>query len=177
MNLVGLIKNTKTPFSLDFGVGDIVIPAPIIRLLPVLLSGFEKPEILTYSLESVIAEKFDAILSRMNHTSRMKNFYDIYYLASTVDFEGRSLQEALFETLQNRGTPYERNSLELVALLSSDIDMMHRWNTFCRKVIKQELDFNDVLSVIVNLLELPFGAILNESEFFGKWNAEGKKYK
>ena len=49
------------------------------------LEGFEPPEIYTYSLESTISEKFDAILQRMETTSRMKDFFDIYYLSSVVD--------------------------------------------------------------------------------------------
>ncbi len=73
-NLAGFIKNTRTPFSVDFGVGDVVVPPPAKRLLPVLLPDFEQPEVLTYSLESIIAEKFDAIISRMELTSRMKDF-------------------------------------------------------------------------------------------------------
>jgi predicted nucleotidyltransferase component of viral defense system len=82
INLIGTIKTTRTPFSVDFGIGDIVVPKPINRRLPVLLSDFDQPEVKTYSLESTIAEKFDAILSRMELTSRMKDFFDIYYLAS-----------------------------------------------------------------------------------------------
>lgn len=57
---------------------------------------------LTYSLETTITEKFDAIISRMELTSRMKDFFDIYYLATSNNFEGRKLQEAIFETLENK---------------------------------------------------------------------------
>ncbi len=47
----------------------------------------------------------------MEATGRMKDFYDIYYLAMTFDFDGRKLQEAIYETLTNRGTPYEKDSI------------------------------------------------------------------
>lgn len=109
--LEGLIGRTKTPFSIDFGVGDIIIPSPVERTLPVLLKEFEEPKVLTYSLESTVAEKLDAIISLMEATGRMKDFYDIYYLAMTFDFDGRKLQEAIYETLTNRGTPYEKDSI------------------------------------------------------------------
>lgn len=69
---------------------------------------------MTYSLESTIAEKFDAILQRFELTGRMKDFYDIYYLAKTFNFDGAKLQTAIFETLQWRGTPYERDSFKLI---------------------------------------------------------------
>ena len=103
--LTGFIESVKIPFSIDFGVGDVVIPSPIERVLPVILPEFEKPNIMTYSLESTVAEKLDAIISLMEATSRMKDFFDIYYLATTFDFDGRKLQEAIYETVTNRGTP------------------------------------------------------------------------
>lgn len=176
VNLVGLIKNTKTPFYIDFGVGDIVIPPPSKRLLPVLLYGFEKPEVLTYSLESTIAEKFDAILLRMELTGRMKDFFDIFYLASTWDFEGRKLQEAMFETLQNRGTPYERDSLDQIAEFSDNKDIMKRWDSFCKKTLKLELDFEGVLNLMVRFINPIYKAILEDKEYFEVWRKEEKNW-
>lgn len=74
VNLIGFIGRVRIPFSIDFGVGDIIIPSPVERTLPVLLPEFEEPKILTYSLESTVAEKLDAIISLMEVTSRMKDF-------------------------------------------------------------------------------------------------------
>ncbi|HIZ21412.1 MAG TPA: nucleotidyl transferase AbiEii/AbiGii toxin family protein, partial [Candidatus Blautia faecigallinarum] len=65
-------------------------------------NDFVSPEVFTYSLESTIAEKFDAILQRMAGTSRMKDFYDIYYLSGIFDFEGEILIEAVKNTLIHR---------------------------------------------------------------------------
>lgn len=63
---------------------------------------------MTYSLESTIIEKFDAILQLFELTGRMKEYYDIYYRSKTFDFDEVRLQTAVFETLQQRGTPYDR---------------------------------------------------------------------
>ncbi len=176
VNLVGFIKNTRTPFSVDFGVGDVVVPPPAKRVLPVLLSDFEQPEVLTYSMESIIAEKFDAIISRMELTSRMKDFYDIYYLAITCDFEGRKLQEAVFETLQNRGTTYESNTLVQVEQLLYDQDILVRWDAFCKKTLKVALPFENVLKIIMSLLKPVYEAMLAEKEFFDVWNKGQRKW-
>ncbi|HHT97649.1 MAG TPA: nucleotidyl transferase AbiEii/AbiGii toxin family protein, partial [Clostridiales bacterium] len=119
VNLIGIIGRTRTPFSIDFGVGDIIVPSPVERRLPVLLTGFEQPHIFTYSLESTIAEKVDAIISLMELTGRMKDFYDIYYIATTFDLEGRKLQEALYETLSNRGRAYEKDTIRDILRLSA----------------------------------------------------------
>ena len=109
VNLLGYMGTTITPFSIDFGVGDKIIPEPILRTLPVILDEFSKPTILTYSFESIISEKLDAIIRFMEATGRMKDFYDIYYLASSFEFDGRNLQSAIYETFLNRRTIYEEH--------------------------------------------------------------------
>ena len=103
--IVAQIKNVRVPFNIDIGVGDVVVPMPEHRKINTQLPDFEPPIIKTYSLESTIAEKFDAILQRLELTSRMKDFYDIYYLSRTFNFDGERLQSAIFNTLQRRGTP------------------------------------------------------------------------
>ncbi len=176
VNLMGIIGKTKTPFSIDFGVGDIIIPSPVERMLPVILPDFEEPEVLTYSLESTVSEKLDAIISLMEATGRMKDFYDIYYLATTFNFEGRKLQEAIYETLSNRGTPHEKDSILVIARLADNTDIQKRWNNFCKKILKYELDFKVVIDTIIDFTLLPYQSIINQDEFFKKWSYEDKKY-
>ena len=100
-SLVARIKNTKTPFGIDFGVGDIIVPRQEKRKIPTQLDGFEAPTVNTYSLETTVAEKLDAILSLMEFSSRMKDYYDLYYLANKFDFDGATLTEALQKTFEN----------------------------------------------------------------------------
>ena len=97
-SIIARIKNTKTPFSIDFGVGDIIVPKQEKRKIPTQLSDFDAPMINTYSIETTVAEKIDAILSLMEFSSRMKDYYDIYYLANKFDFDGVTLTEALKKT-------------------------------------------------------------------------------
>ena len=175
-NMIGLISNTKTPFTIDFGVGDIIVPSYIERTLPTLLADFDKPQILTYSLESTVSEKLDAIVSLMEATGRMKDFYDIYYLATTFNFEGRKLQEAIDATLSNRGTPYEKDSIEIISRLAEDRNIQIRWSNFCKKVLHFELDIQLVIEVIIQFVLPPFTAITNEDEFFGIWSSNERKY-
>ena len=177
VSITGLMKNTRTPFSVDFGVGDIIVPKPEKRKIPTQLGGFTQPEISTYSIESTIAEKFDAIISRFEFTSRMKDFYDIYYLAGTFDFDGRCLQEALSKTLKNRGTSYDCNTFDNIEGLISFGIMKTRWRAFQKKIKTPELDFQDVLSVIQVFLKPVFEAVVEEREFFNHWSCEEEKWK
>lgn len=101
-SLVAKIKNTKTPINIDFGVGDVIIPKQEKRALPTQLAEFEKPVVNTYSLETTIAEKLDAILDLMEYSSRMKDYYDIYYLSKHFEFDNKVLAEAMKKTFANR---------------------------------------------------------------------------
>lgn len=175
-NLIGSIGRTRTPFSIDFGVGDVIIPAAIERTLPVLLPEFEKPTVLTYSLESTIAEKLDAIIVLMEASGRMKDFYDIYYLATTFNFEGRKLQEAIYETLSNRDTPHEADSIFVIKRLTDDKEIQNRWDNFCGKILKYELDFNDVVDIIIDIILPPYDAMINGNELFKNWSYQDKNY-
>lgn len=111
-------------------MGDIIVPCAEKRTINTQFPDFEAPVIKTYSLESTIAEKFDAILQRFELTGRMKDFYDIYYLARTFEFNGAKLQAAIFEILQRRGTPYDRDSFKRIVALADDEDMQKRWKFF-----------------------------------------------
>lgn len=176
VNLIGIIGRTKTPFNIDFGVGDIIVPSPVERILPVLLPEFEKPKVLTYSLESTVAEKLDAIISLMEATGRMKDFYDIYYLATNFDFDGRKLQEAIYETLSNRGTPYEKDSITIITRLTKDVQMQKRWNNFCKKILRYQLNFDHVVNTIIEFTSQPYNAMIKEDEFFKEWSSKYRKY-
>lgn len=176
VNLMGIIGQTRTPFSIDFGVGDVVVPSSVVRTLPVLLPDFEKPEVLTYSLESTIAEKLDAIISLMEATSRMKDFYDIYYLATSFDFEGGKLQEAIYETLTNRDTPHEADSIEVIQRLASNQEVQRRWENFCTKILKYELDFNHVVDVLISFISPAYNAIIQKEQLDKNWSYENQKY-
>lgn len=170
--LVGHIKNTRTPFDVDFGVGDIIIPVPCKRTIPVQLDGFCTPEVLTYSLESTIAEKFDALLQRLELTSRMKDIYDIYYLSSIFDFDGQALRQAIFETLQNRETAYERNSFDRVIGLADNKDVQVRWRQYLRRLKMTELSLEEVMVSIDRFLRPVWDAILSEEELSMQWDSQ-----
>ena len=167
--ITGYIKNVRVPFNVDIGVGDVIVPNAQRRNIRTQLDGFEKPEILTYSLESTIAEKFDAILQRFELTGRMKDFYDIYYLSRTFDFDGLKLQTAVQETLQNRGTAYEKDSFDRILALADDEDMQTKWRYFLKVLGNPAISFSEVISGLKVFLEPIWNAIINEFEWQVKW--------
>ncbi len=172
--IIGQIKNVRVPFNVDIGVGDIIVPKAEERRINTQLPDFEKPVIKTYSLESTIAEKFDAILQRFELTGRMKDFYDIYYLARTFDFEGTKLRAAIFETLRKRETPYDRDSFKRILALSEDEDMQKRWRYFLKNIKDGTLEFAVVIKEMQKFLEPVFDAIVDEEEWKKNWTFKQK---
>ncbi len=161
--LVGRIKNTQNPFNVDSGIGDVAIPRAEKRRIPTQLGDFEAPEIGTYSLESTIAEKFDAILEQMELTSRVKDYYDLHFIATTFDFDGWVLQEAIMETLQNRGAVYDASRFARILSFSSNTDM----------TVSEMEELNGSLVLF-------YGPIIHISELLwrnlGKWNHVKRNY-
>lgn len=170
-SLVARIKNTKTPFNIDFGVGDVIVPKQVKRNIPTQLDDFTAPTINTYSLETTIAEKIDAILSLMEFSSRMKDYYDIHYLANKFDFDGKILTEALQKTFQNRGHDFTVEQFEQVSGFANNSDMQKKWKAFIRKIDTKADDFSTVLKTINKFLAEPFTAAMQNEEYTNQWSA------
>ncbi len=176
VSLVARIKNTKTPFSIDFGVGDVIVPKQEKRKIPTQLEDFIVPTVYTYSLETTIAEKIDAILSLMEFSSRMKDFYDIYYLANKFDFDGATLTEALRKTFENRGRTFTAEQFEQVMAFDSDEAMQKKWKAFVRKIDTKTDDYSTVLKTIKAFLTKPFTAAVGCKEFTVQWYAANSEW-
>ena len=176
VSLVARIKNTKTPFSIDFGVGDVIVPKQEKRRIPTQLDDFTAPTVNTYSLETTIAEKIDAILSLMEFSSRMKDYYDIYYLANKFDFDGATLTEALRKTFENRGHTFTVEQFEQVMAFGSDEAMQKKWKAFVRKIDTKTEDYSTVLKTIKAFLAKPFTEAVVCKKFDKKWAATKDKW-
>ena len=176
VSLVAQIKNTKTPFSIDFGVGDVIVPKQQKRRIPTQLDDFTAPTVNTYSLETTIAEKIDAILSLMEFSSRMKDYYDIYYLANKFNFDGNVLTEALGETFKNREHNFTVEQFEQVMSFDKDTAMQKKWKAFVRKIDMKTDDYSTVLKTIKAFLTKPFTAAVGGKEFTSKWSANNGEW-
>jgi len=176
-SVVARIKNTKTPFSIDFGVGDVIVPKQEKRKIPTQLSDFDAPTVNTYSLETTIAEKIDAILSLMEFSSRMKDYYDIYYLANKFDFDGATLTKALKKTFENRGHSFTVEQFEQVMGFDRDGTMQKKWKAFTRKIDTKTDDYSTVLKTIKAFLVKPFTASVDATEFPEQWIAAENQWK
>ena len=175
-SVIARIKNTKTPFGIDFGVGDVIVPNQEKREIPTQLPDFNSPTVNTYSIETTIAEKLDAILSLMEFSSRMKDYYDIYYLANKFDFDGKVLAEALKKTFENRGHTFTVEQFEQVMDFDRDGAMQKKWKAFIRKIDTKTDDYSTVLKTIKTFLTKPFTATVENKDFSEHWYSDQNKW-
>ena len=106
--------------------------------------------------------------------SRLKDFYDIYILTENFDFDGRTIYEAVYETFQRRGTPYEREPVvfsdEFVSLPNKE----KQWAAFLKRSVKASIPFSVALERIREFLLPVYEHMLNEQEYFAFWSKQDK---
>lgn len=177
VTMIAKIKNTRTPFSIDFGVGDVIVPKQEKRKIPTQLDDFDAPVINTYSIETTVAEKIDAILSLMEFSSRMKDYYDIYYLSHKFDFEGKVLCEALGKTFANREHKFTIEQFEQILTFDKDDGMKKKWKAFIKKIDIEMDEFSVILQSIKEFLCEPYMAVMKGEAFEKQWDANKGKWK
>ena len=175
-SLVARIKNIRTPLNIDFSVGDMIVPKQEKRKIPTQLEDFTAPMINKYSLETTVAEKIDAILNLMEFSSRMKDYYDIYYLANKFDFDGALLAEAMKKTFANRNHSFTVEQFEQVMALDGDEAMRKKWKAFCRKTDIKTDDYSTVLKAIRSLLSEPFAAAVEGRNYVKRWSGSENRW-
>ena len=172
---MGRIGKVRIPFSIDVGIDDVIVPDPIKRTIVTRLPDFVSPEVFTYSLESTIAEKFDAILQRMAGTSRMKDFYDIYYLSGIFDFEGEILIEAVKSTLDHRNRELQDGVFAEIEDFKNNNALNTQWKAF-EPAKESGLLFDDVLDRLAVFLEPIYQNMMSETNYDKRWSCESKMW-
>ena len=169
VSIDGFLERTKLSVRIDIGFGDVIYPSKIRMEYPTLLSH-QAPILQAYSKESMIAEKFEAIVSHGKANSRIKDFYDIYALLGTFDFDGAVLSEAIKETFSNRKTKLD-NIVAFEAGFATDPYRKGMWTSFLKtKKISLRLDFEAVIQKIGIFLNPLIETIQNGSVDKSIWD-------
>ena len=125
------LQNVRIPIQIDIGFGDAVKP----NLLdyPTLLP-MPAPRIQAYPMNSVIAEKLEAIVSLGMLNSRMKDFFDIWFLARTFPFVAGSLADAIRATFERRATRLDPDAVDILLTdLSGDSSKQRSGGRSCKE--------------------------------------------
>lgn len=134
VTFVGTLTNARIPVQIDIGFGDTITPAPEETPFPTLLD-LPEPVLLAYPKETVVAEKFEAMVKLGIANSRMKDFYDLRVLAATFSFESDTLRNAVQRTFERRRTPLPTDHSPLVFTPEfwQDDAKNRQWSAFITK--------------------------------------------
>lgn len=169
------LSNVKIPLQIDIGFGDTVTPRPTEIEYPTILE-FPAPKLLAYNRETVVAEKFQAMVQLGMANSRMKDFFDVYSLAESFDFDGAALAEAIAATFKRRGTEIPTTApLALTEEFAEDAAKKTQWKGFLKKGLNEKsgLTLFEVVTVISGFLEPVFTALSSGKTFKSTWTAKG----
>ncbi|MBU4346888.1 MAG: nucleotidyl transferase AbiEii/AbiGii toxin family protein [Candidatus Omnitrophica bacterium] len=175
VKFVGFLDRSRIPMQIDVGFGDIVYPKTKMIDYPVILD-FPKPHLKGYPAESVISEKFEAMIKLGLLNSRMKDFYDIWLMMRQFDFNGTDITEALKKTFKHRKTDLpERKPLFAEEIYDEKSDRQTLWMAFLSKGdIKHAPDKLAITAKeIENFLIEPIGALNKGLKFTKEWKAPG----
>ena len=122
-------------FSIDVGFGDVIVPQPAQLDYPLLIEGLPAVNVEAYSLETVVAEKFQTMIDRGTINSRMKDFFDVYTIlkADKVDYE--LLKEAIVEVFANRGTELDADNVVFSEDFAQDESLQAMWKAYLKTII------------------------------------------
>ncbi|QOC22894.1 nucleotidyl transferase AbiEii/AbiGii toxin family protein [Wenzhouxiangella sp. AB-CW3] len=168
------LDRARARVQVDIGFGDAVVPEPQRQSYPVLL-GQPAPELLCYSRESTIAEKFQAMVALGAINSRMKDFYDIWLLSRQFNFEAAPLLRAITATFERRDTQVPR-----APLFEDDFaqEKQGQWRGFLRRLgdeVPAEPDFANVLAELKDFIGTVLAVDADEATALhwpagGPWN-------
>lgn len=168
------LGNARVTLQLDVGFGDSVLPGPYEITYPTILN-FPPPRLLAYSRESVVAEKFQAMVRLGEINSRMNDFFDVWLLARHFQFAGDVLAEAIGETFRNRDTEIHANPFPLSTEFSGAAIQQDRWTAFVRRTRLDSVPASlaDVIVLIERLLGPIAHALAHGRSFWGTWDPPG----
>lgn len=133
IKFTGFLEKSRIPVQIDFGFGDIVYPKPKDIDYPVFLD-FPAPQLKGYPIETVVAEKVEAMIKLGALNSRMKDFYDVWLLIRKFDFKPEQLAKALEKTFEHRKTGFpEGDKLFADEIYDNKSDRQKLWMAFLKK--------------------------------------------
>lgn len=153
ISMIGMLGTFRQKLTFDVGFGDIIVPSPIDLDYPTIFDTMTRPNIIAYSLETVVAEKFQTIIDRGRFNSRMKDYFDLYRILSVHTFVPHNLAEAIKATFDNRGTVYHESHEFFTGEYGNDDNLNRQWNNYVSKLKIDLPDFNGILNFIRPVLK------------------------
>ena len=175
LRLLARLGNARIPLQIDIGFGDAVTPAPEEIEYPTLLD-FPAPSLRAYRRETVVAEKFQAMVMLGLANTRMKDLFDLWTLARQFAFQGPTLTQAIQATFSRRQTALpERAPVAMTPEFYDDRTTRMQWQAFLRKghLMEPVVQLSLVASVLEGFLMPPTSALRMGQDFHFHWPVGG----
>jgi hypothetical protein len=174
VRLLARMENARIPLQVDIGFGDALTTPPGVVDYPTLLP-MPAPQVQVYPMEAVIAEKLEAMVHLGMLNSRMKDFFDVWFLARSFPFEAAALADSIHATFKRRGTALEAEGFDaLIGELSVDDSKLTQWRGFLNKgKLAAPPKFADVVSAIREFASFPLRANAAERGETASWSPGG----
>ncbi len=175
--LLGELAGARIPVQADVGFGDAVTPEPEYISYPTLLDA-PAPLLRAYPRETVVSEKFQALVHLGMANSRMKDFFDLWFMANRFDFDGGNLSKAIRNTFERRATALpEHTPSGLSAEFYGDDQKNRQWGAFLRKGMLLSNSTSPSLEEVCGLVETflmpPTRALVSGHPFTREWQPGG----
>lgn len=145
------------PMKLDITTGDVITPKEINYKFGLMFED-RSIEILAYNLETVIADKFETIISRNVDTTRARDFYDIYILWTTQqqNFDKKVLGQAIFKKFEYRESMNKLNNIdEIMEVIKESAVLKEHWENYQRKFsYAEEISYEDTVTVLEDIIRI-----------------------
>ena len=165
INIVGMLEKLRVNMFVEFTTGDKITPKEIDYNYNSIFED-KKISILAYTIETILAEKFETIISRSIANTRLKDFYDIYILMSNYKdiISNDVLVEAIKNTFRKRETNINVDKIsEVIFLIRNDNVVKNYWEKYQSKFsFSQGINYNEImdkLEYILLLLEKEFVSV------------------
>jgi hypothetical protein len=168
INFRGFLGNAKVHMRMDVGFSDSVTPQPTEKVYPTILEGLPSPRVLTYPPETMIAEKFHGIVSLEMINSRLKDFYDLWFMTETLNFDYSLLQSAIQNTFQHRNTPFPASTPAGLTLEFAQ-SKQEEWGRYLKK--NGLVGVPENFEMLIQRLILFFDPMLHHEISVEKWVA------
>lgn len=162
ISMAANIGSYRQNLTFDIGFGDVIVPRPQELEYPTLFDAMEEPDILAYSLETVVAEKFQTMIDRGRFNSRMKDYFDLYRIFSVHHFDDTLLSEAIKATFENRGTEFVEEHDFFSEDFGNDTMLNQQWKNYTRKMKLDLPSFPEIHNSIINWLT-PYWIMLKKA--------------
>lgn len=154
IKLIANFGTFKQPIKIDISTGDVITPSAVEYNYKLMLEDRSIP-LLSYNLETLLAEKLETIIARSTANTRMRDYYDIYLLSKTQYIDMQNLKSALYETAKSRNTDLSEENVQLVLNeISESKAMFVTWEKYKRdNYYVENFDWIDVVNESRELIE------------------------